>query len=280
MSRVVIVGSGGVGSATAYALTYIDRVREVVLVDRNKESAYGEAMDIYHGFAGISTTTVREGEYDDCWDADVIVITAGRNRKPGESRNDLIEENQKIMQSIMDNIYPFYNNAFVIIVSNPVDKLTEYVVKQGFIHREKICGTGCMIDTSRWIAQLSKYLNVSNSRIKGFAIGEHGENQQMLWDMVTVDNIPIDEYCRQYEIEWNEEIRGAMHDTVKNMGAEIIKRKGRTQYGIATTVAYLIKCLLGNEKVMVSVGVPDINNDGIVVSRLVYIGSGKILEVL
>ncbi len=276
VGKIVIIGSGGVGAAIGYSLTYINGVKEVVLVDINEELTKGEVLDIYHGISDISTTFVHEGTYDDCWDSDIIIITAGRNRKPGQSRKDLLEENQKIMQNVLDNIYPFYNNSFIIIVSNPVDLLTEYVIKQGFIHKEKICGTGCMLDTSRWISQIAQYLSVETSRVEGFAVGEHGENQHMLWDMVKVDGMPIEEFCKKNSLEWNVEIQTDMHTKVKEMGAEIIKRKGRTQYGIATVVAYLVKCLIRKEQTLVSVGLPDAKSGGRVFSQLAYIGNQKV----
>ena len=274
--KVVIIGSGFVGAAIGYALTYIKSVSEIVFIDKRIEAVQGETMDISHGISSISTAVVREGNYADCTDSDVIIITAGMNRKVGQTRMDLLEHNKKIMDDIMDELKNVYKDSFVIIVSNPVDALTEEVIRKRIIPEEKICGTGCMLDTSRWISEIAKYLKVNTSRITAYSIGKHGTEPRMLWEMAKVDEEPIEEYCKKNEIFWNEDVKVRLQKKVTEMGAEIIRRKGKTQYGIATVVGYLVDCLLKDNKTLVSVGTILGTNDKSVSSRLVYMGNRRI----
>lgn len=254
MSKVVIVGSGFVGSSIAFATVIRNVVDEVILIDCNKELAYGEVMDISHGIGNFSTTEIRIGDYEDCRDCDIIVVTAGTNRKVGQTRDDLFENNKKIMDSVMNSIKPYYNNSFVLIVSNPVDHLTEYVAEKGFISMNKLCSSGCWLDTSRWISELSNYLKVSIDRIEAYSLGKHGSSQYLLWEKAFVDGIHIDEFCKKNDITWNEDVKQELYRKVTVMGEEIIARKGKTQFGIATSVSHLIECLKNPEYTVVSVG--------------------------
>lgn len=274
--KVVIIGSGFVGAAIGYALTYIKSISEIVFIDKRIEAVQGETMDISHGISSISTAFVREGDYADCMDSDVIIITAGMNRKVGQTRMDLLENNKKIIDDIMDGLKNVYKDSFVIVVSNPVDVLTEEVVRKGIIPEDRICGTGCILDTSRWISEIAKYLKVSTGRITAYAVGKHGTEPLMLWNMAKVDGEPIEEYCKKSSIVWNEEIKTQLQKKVTEMGAEIISRKGKTQYGIATVVAYLVECLQKDMDTLVTVGTTLGAEDKSVSSRLVYMGDGRI----
>ncbi|MCD8009182.1 MAG: hypothetical protein LUF68_09705, partial [Clostridiales bacterium] len=241
------------GAASGYALTFIPSVKMIVFVALNLRAADGEALDIGHGIGALSTASVRAGDYEDCRNSDVIIITAGFGRQVGETRDDLRERNQKVMDSVLSKLRPFYTDSFVIVISNPVDYLTGYVSRQGFIPAEKLCGTGCMLDTSRWISELSRYLNVKCSRVHAYSVGKHGSGQRLLWPLVTVDGKPIDDFCREQGVTWDDRIKAWLEEKVTEMGADIIAKKGRTQYGIATVAAYLVQLLLGEEMTLVSV---------------------------
>lgn len=254
MKKISIIGSGFVGSTIGYAITLRNLADEVVLIDVNRELAEGEALDISHGIGCFGGTKIRVGEYRDCGDSEIIIITAGINRKVGQSREDLLDSNKHIMDSILDSIQPWYKDSLVMIVSNPVDVLTGYAAKRGFIPANKICGTGCMLDTSRWVSELGKYLNVTVDRIRAYAVGVHGSNQRMLWDRAVVDGMPVEEFCRKSDIPWDESIRNCLHEKVTDMGAEIISRKGKTQFGIATAVAYIVECMGQTGYTLVSLG--------------------------
>ena len=144
-SKITIIGSGYVGAAIGYALTYIENIDKIILIDLQLQASEGEALDINHGISEISTTEVEVGTYEDCKDSDIIIITAGKNRKPGQARKDLLEENREIIDEIMGHLKEVYQNSFVILVSNPVDLLTEFVAKQKLIPENQLCGTGCQV---------------------------------------------------------------------------------------------------------------------------------------
>ena len=221
---------------------------------------------------------VRAGSYIDCMDSSVVVIAAGINRKPGQTRDDLLEVNSGIVGDILSKLKPFYHGAFVIVVTNPVDALTEFVKNADFIPNNKLCGTGCMLDSARWVTELAKYLNIKNSRIQAYAVGKHGSGQHLLWEYTRIDGIPVDEFCMKNSIEWNERVQEKLQDIITNMGTDIISKKGRTQYGIASVVSYLVNALLQEKEILVSVGNVLDSSKSNVISTLVYIGSGKIRD--
>lgn len=275
-SKITIIGSGYVGAAIGYALTYMENIDEIVLIDIRLQASEGEALDINHGISAISTTTVRVGSYEDCRNSDIIIITAGKNRKLGQTRNDLLLSNQEIISDIMEHLKGVYQNSFVILVSNPVDLLTEFIAKQKWIPENQLCGTGCMLDTSRWISEIAKYLGIKNSQITAYAVGEHGIEQYILWSLVKVDGITIEDYCKKEQIVWNDRIKAQLHKIVTDMGEEIIRKKEKTQYGIATVVTYLVNSILSREDRLVSVGTTLGSPNRIVCSRLVYMGKKQI----
>jgi L-lactate dehydrogenase len=254
MRRLVIVGSGFVGATSAYAIALQGLADEIFLIDLNQSLAKGEAMDINDGSSAFGGSKILVGDYKDCAGSDVIVITAGVGRKPGQSREELLETNEKIIDAVLGEIKPYYTGSFVLVVSNPVDELTTYAAGKRFIKRNKICGTGCMLDTFRWIHVLGEYLQVSTRKITAYAVGKHGSGQRVLWDLVRVDGKPVAKYCREENIEWNLAVQNSLHEKVTEMGAEIISRKGKTQFGIAATVAYIIRCLCCKDYTLVSVG--------------------------
>lgn len=273
--KVVIIGSGCVGSSIAFALLFRNDIKEIVMLDINERLVDAEVLDLRSGLGNISDAKIRGGSYSDCMDCDAIIITAGKSRAVGQKREDLWEENSKIIKSIADSIRPVYRNSFVIVVSNPVDEITQLIADQNIIPQDKLCGTGCMLDTFRWIFSLADYCNVRSTQISAYSIGKHGDGQKILWDRVKINDLQIEEYCKKEQIEWNDEVKQKLQNEVTNVGMEIISRKGRTQYGIAKVVVYLIDKLFDTQKTVVSL---DTNlgsiSDG-VTSKLVYIGQGE-----
>lgn len=274
--KVTVIGTGAVGSAIAFGLNFIKGVQEVVLIDVNEAQMQGEALDISHGLKELSTTQTRVGTYEDCEDSEIIIITAGINRKVGQTREDLLEVNKGIVEDVMSNIRPFYKNSFVIVVSNPVDRLTAHIIDMDIVPQDKICGTGCMLDTSRCVSEIAKYLNVSIDKVYAFSIGTHGSAQQIMWDEVKIDGVPVAEYCENNNVEWNDEVKDRIHSSVTDMGATIISQKGRTQYGIAMATMHLVKALIRKEPTVVSVGTAFNVNNGKANSNLVYMHDMKV----
>lgn len=252
-SKIAIIGVGYVGASICYALALKEIAQEIVLIDVNKEKAYGEALDIVHGIPYMGTARIYQGDYADCRDCDMIIITAGRNRKLGQQRADLQAENSEILYNISKEIKKYYNGGVFLIVSNPVDALTYKFAKWMEIESGKIFGTGCLLDTSRFVSNLADYVGLSIDNIQATIIGEHGDEQCPIWSRVTVANIPVEEYCKVVGLQWDNEIRSKIMQNVRMMGAEIIKRKEKTHYGIATCVAYLAEAVVNHRVIVASV---------------------------
>lgn len=251
--KVAIIGAGYVGSSIAYALALRDVAREIVMIDINQEKTDGEAKDIRHGLPGIGTADLYAGDYSDCADCDLIIITAGRGRKPGESRLDLTNENIKIMRSVVESIQKYYTRGVLLIISNPVDILTYKAAEWMSLPNGMVFGSGCILDSSRFVRTVADYVDLSTGVINGYVVGEHGDSQVPIWSHVTVGGIPIAEYCADTGLAWDDHIRADIAQRTKVMGAEIIKAKGRTHYGIATCVCQLADAIINMRPTIASV---------------------------
>ena len=254
--KIAIVGAGYVGSSIAYALAVKDIAREIVLIDINRSKADGEANDIRHGIPSMGIVDLYSGDYSECADSDLIIITTGRGRRPGETRLDLAIENTRILKGVIDSIQRYYTHGVIMVVSNPVDILTYKTAEWMQLFNGMVFGTGCILDTSRLIRRIGDYLKLSTGIINGYVIGEHGDRQIPVWSHVTVSGIPIDEFCEEIGITWNADIRNRLYESTKKLGAEIIEAKGRTHYGIATCVCYLADSILNQRPTIVSVSSP------------------------
>lgn len=251
--KVAIVGAGYVGSSIAYALALRDVAREIVLIDINHDKTDGEAKDIRHGLPAMGTVDLYAGDYSDCADCDLIIITAGRGRKPGESRLDLTNENVNIMRSVIETIQQYYTRGVILIISNPVDILTYKAAEWMDLPNGMVFGSGCILDTSRFVRTVADYIELSTGVINGYVVGEHGDNQVPVWSHVTVGGISIDEFCNESKIAWNDEIKKQIAQQTKIMGSEIIRGKGRTHYGIATCVCQLANAVINQRPTIASV---------------------------
>ncbi len=249
--KVAIIGSGFVGASIAYALTIRDLASEIVLVDIEKNKAHGEALDIQHGIAYMGTSSVREGDYPDCKNCDLIIITAGRNRRVGEDRLDMIADNIVTMKDVVREIEKYYTHGAIMVVSNPVDVLTYKCAEWLGLPNGKVFGTGCVLDTSRLVRSIADYTNLNTEVIKCNIVGEHGTTQFPVWSRLSIAGVPMDEYCENMGLAWSDEQKNALYDQVLNMGSTIIKAKGKTHYGIATCVCSLADAVL-NQRLTVA----------------------------
>ena len=249
--KVAIIGSGFVGASIAYALTIRDLASEIVLVDSDSKKASGEALDIQHGIPYMGTSAVRAGDYCDCKNCDLIIITAGRNRRVGEDRLDLISDNIGTMKAVVDKIKPYYTHGVIMVVSNPVDILTYKCSEWMDLPNGKVFGTGCILDTSRLVRSIANYTNLNIEAIKCNIVGEHGSSQFPVWSRLSIAGIPMKEYCNSVGLPWGVDQKEEIYNQVKNMGAEIIADKGKTHYGIATCVCSLADAVL-NQRLTVA----------------------------
>lgn len=242
--KVAIIGAGFVGASIAYAMALRDIAREIVIINRTKEKAIGEVMDIRHGIPSMGTTDVYVGDYPDCADCDLIIICAGRNRRPGENRLDLTNDNVKIVHSVISQMQHYYTRGNILVVSNPVDILTFKVAQWMELPNGMVFGSGNILDSSRFVRTIADYVGLSTGVINGYIVGEHGEGQVPIWSHVTVGGIPIAEYCLDAGLEWNNEVKQDIAQKTKRMGNKIIAAKGRTHYGIATCVCQIADAII------------------------------------
>ncbi len=246
-TKVAIIGAGFVGSSAAFAMALNQLASEIVLIDVNKEKAFGEAMDISHGLCFVGQMAVYSGDFSDIKDCDVIVITAGLNRKPGETRIDLAKKNMTIAKDITDNIMKHYNGGVILVVANPVDVQTYMISKWSGLPAGRVFGSGTVLDSSRFRYSLSEKIGVDVKNIHGYIIGEHGDTQFPFWSGTHVAGLQIDEYMKLTNQSFSEEEKAALAEDVKKAGAMIIKNKGATYYAIAITINTIVETLLKHQ---------------------------------
>lgn len=246
-SKVAIIGAGFVGASTAFALSMKQLVNEMVLIDVFKDKAAGEAMDINHGLPFVGQMNIYDGDYSDCADCDAIIITAGANRKPGETRIDLAKKNVAIAKEITTNIMKYYTRGVILVVANPVDILTYKIQKWSGLPNGRVLGTGTVLDSSRFRYLLSEKFDVDVKNVHGYIIGEHGDSQLPLWSATHIAGKNIMEYFNDPAYNVTDAYKTALIEDVKSAGAEIIKRKGATYYAIAITVNTILESLLKNQ---------------------------------
>ena len=253
-SKIAIIGAGFVGASAAFAMTLHQSVNEIVLIDIDAKKAMGEAMDINHGLSFMGQILVYAGDYTDIKNCDAIVITAGINRKPGETRLDLAKKNIAIAKDITSNIMKFYNRGVILVVSNPVDIITYMIQKGSGLPAGRVIGTGTVLDSIRFRYLLSKRLNVDVKNVHGYIIGEHGDSQLPLWSATHIAGRSIEEYFNSPSDPLTETDKSAIVNKVKKAGSVIIENKGATYYAIAVTIESIIKTFLKNQNTIRTVG--------------------------
>ena len=245
--KCAIIGCGNVGSTTAYSLVLDRTFSEIVLVDINSKKAAGEAADLNHGLPFIAPMSIYAGDYSDLSDASIIIITAGANQRPGQSRTDLVRENVKIFSTIVENIIKYNTDAILLVVTNPVDILTYVTWKQSGFPAERVIGSGTVLDTARLKYLAGQYLEVDNRNIHSFIIGEHGDSELAVWSCATVSGIPLKEFCRSSCLNCGMEKLHEMYNDVKNSAYDIIEAKGATYYAIAEAVRRIVDAIVHDE---------------------------------
>lgn len=252
-SKVVIIGSGFVGASIAYATLIRGLCNELVLIDIDREKAQGEAMDLSHGLPFIRPVEIRSGGFEECEGAEIIVITAGANQKPGETRLDLVQKNSKIMQSILEEIVKYERNAILIIVSNPVDVLTAFARKVTNMPPEHILGSGTVLDTARFRYTLSQRCGINASNIHAYVVGEHGDSEVLLFSSASIAGSSLESFRENFPGVFEKDWREQVASEVRQAAYEIISRKGATYYGIGLSCAQIIQVILRDEQKVLTV---------------------------
>ena len=251
--KIAVIGCGFVGAACAFSLMQSGLFSEMVLIDSDKDKAEGEAMDISHGVPFAKPIKIYAGDYDDIKDASLIVITAGANQKPGETRLDLVKKNIAIFQSIIPEIKKRNYNGILLIVANPVDILTTVALKLSDLPENKVLGSGTVLDTARLKFELGKHLDVDARSVHAFIIGEHGDSEIAAWSSANVSGIPLNTFCEMRGHFNHEEAMKKIATDVKNSAYEIIIKKKATYYGVAMAVKRICEAIIRNEKSILSV---------------------------
>lgn len=275
ISRVALIGTGFVGSSYAFALLNQGVAEELVLIDLNKEKSEGDAMDLNHGIAfAPAPTKIWYGDYHDCKEADIVVICAGANQKPGETRLDLVGKNAKIFKGIVDRVMENGFDGIFLVATNPVDILTYATWKFSGLPKERVIGSGTILDTARFRFLLGDYFQIDARNVHAYIIGEHGDTELPVWSKADIGGKPILELMKE-KAEYKEEDLEELFVNVRDAAYQIIERKGATYYGIAMGLVRLTKAILRNENSILTVSA---YLDGEYGSTDIYIGVPAIVN--
>lgn len=279
--KAAIVGCGFVGSATAFALMESGLFSDLVLIDSNEAKAEGEAMDISDGIPFAEPTQVRAGTYKDAEDAAVIIVTAGANQKPGETRLDLVQKNAGIFKSIIPEITKLSFHGILLVIANPVDILTYVAVKLSGYDETRVIGSGTVLDTARLRYALGEMLEVDSRSVHSFIIGEHGDSEIPVWSSANVSGIPLADFWKmRHEGDPSAGLQ-EIGDRVRNSAYEIISRKGATYYGIAMAAKRVCEALVRDERSILTISSMmhgEYGVDGIALSAPSIVGAEGLIQ--
>ncbi len=250
-TKITILGAGNVGATIAYTFAVTGTCSDVVLVDINKAKAKGEAMDIRHGVSFGHNVEITDGTYEDAKDSDIVVVTLGLARKPGQTRLDLAQANVNIIKEVMPQVAKYAPDAIYVVVSNPVDILTYTILKCTDLTPNQVIGSGTALDTSRLRSSIADHVGLSPNSIHAYVLGEHGDSSFIPWSITNIAGIPMEEYCEDQEHADLDE--DEIIEEVRKAGAEVIKRKGATFYAIAMSVNKICDSILRDANNIITV---------------------------
>ena len=247
MNKITIIGTGSVGSTIAYTLTVNGLASEIVMIDINNEKALGEALDIRQGTPFCNPCSIYAGSYSDAVGSNIVIVTSGIARKPGQSRLDLAQTNVNITKEIIPNIVKYAPDAKYIIVSNPVDILTYTFFKRSGLPENQIIGSGTILDTARLRSRLAEYFSINQQNVHAYVMGEHGDSSFIPWSVANISNVPVEE-CPKLMVTNHRIIPELNLDDietyVRKSGGRVIERKGATFYAVSISVCHIVKTIL------------------------------------
>ncbi|KAA0580361.1 L-lactate dehydrogenase [Azospirillum sp. B21] len=281
--KVGIVGAGFVGSTAAFAMVTTGAASEVVLVDMNEALAQAQAQDIAHAVPFTHAVTVRAGSYAALEGAGVVVLSAGVAQKPGETRLELLERNAKVFGAIIPEVLKAAPDAVLLVASNPVDVMTQIATRISGLPRNRVIGSGTVLDTARFRALLAEQLAVTPRSVHAHVVGEHGDSEVLLWSSATVAGLPVEQAADQLRRNLTAEDRAAIDEGVRRAAYRIINGKGHTAFGIAGGLARLVSAIGADERMVATCamltddvcGVPQV-----VLSLPRVIGAGGVLDTV
>ncbi len=288
MNKITIIGTGSVGSTVAYTLAVTGVASDIVMIDINHEKALGEALDIRQGIPFCSPCSIYAGDTRDAADSDIVVITSGIARKPGQSRLDLAQTNVNIIKSIIPDITKYAPNAIYIIVSNPVDILTYTFIRCSGLPASHIMGSGTILDTARLRARLSEFYSINQQNVHAYVFGEHGDSSFIPWSLANISNVPVDEYRSSLAsvdgapaVDMMSPVldHASVEDYVRKSGARVIQRKGATFYAVSVAVCHICRAIVSGIDTTMTVSSMldgDYGIDGLCLSLINIVGEGGI----
>lgn len=251
--KIGIIGAGGVGSATAFALIMRGVARKIVLIDQNRKRAESEAEDIAHATPFAYANKVKAGDYADLENADVVIVTAGANQKPGETRNDLLATNVKIFENIIPQVVEHAPNCILLIASNPMDVMTTVALKLSGFPENRVFGSGTVLDTARFRTLLGYHLGVSPKSIHANVLGEHGDSEVLIWSNADAGTIQIEKLATEIGKPLDAKLKSEIDNNVRNAAYQIIDGKGSTTFGIAGALCRICQAIDSNEYAILNV---------------------------
>lgn len=277
--KAVMIGCGFVGSASVFALMQSGLFSEIALIDADRQKAEGEAMDISHGIPFAKHMKVYAGDYDDCKDAGIVIVTAGANQKPDETRLDLVHKNVAIFKSIIPEIAKRKFDGILLVVANPVDILTQVAMRLSRLPEHKVIGSGTVLDTGRLKHILGEHLGVDSRSVHAFIIGEHGDSEIAAWSSANVSGIPLNDFCEMRGHFEHDASERNIAERVKNSAYEIIHRKKATYFGVAMAVRRICEVIVRDEQSILPVSTMmhgEQGIDGVVLSMPCIVGKDGI----
>jgi L-lactate dehydrogenase len=258
-SKIGIVGSGFVGSAAAYAMVMSDVGREIVLVDLNHKRAEAEANDIRHAVPFAHPVDVHSGDYSDLAGCRVVVITAGVNQKPGETRLQLLERNAAVFSTVVPNVLRAAPEAVLVVATNPVDvttHMTAHFARSFGVPSSRIVGSGTTLDTARFRTLLGRHVGVDARHVHAYVVGEHGDSEVLTWSLATIGGMALEDFCARRGVVLDDRVRAEIDDSVRRAAYYIIEGKGATFYGIGAALARITDSILADQRAILTVCTP------------------------
>lgn len=247
-SKIAIIGTGLVGASFAYAATITGLANEIVLINRTREVAEGEAMDLNHCLSFVDPVNIYAGDYEDCKDAQLVVVAAGAASEPGQSRLELAAKNADITRKVVAQIMRHVENPVLLMVSNPVDVLTYVALKESGLPPQRVIGSGTVLDTSRFRYLLAANCGIDTRNVHGYVIGEHGDSEVALWSRVNFAGVFMDSFCATCDHECPSNLREHIENEVRTAAYQIIKKKGATYYAIGLAMMKIVKAVINDQK--------------------------------
>lgn len=281
--KIVVVGAGSVGATYVYALMHTGLASEIVLVDIDQKRVEGEVMDLEHGLAFVQPANIRAGGYSDCADANLVVVTAGAKQASGQSRLDLARRNAEIIESICDQINKSNSSAVLLVVTNPVDVLTYVARRRLGWPRQRVIGSGTVLDSARFRFMLSQHCGIDTRNVHAYVLGEHGDSEVVAWSMTHVAGVSMKDYCAICQGCVSNKTHQEITRRVRDSAYHIINYKGSTYYAIGLTLTRISAAILRNEHSIMTVSLlmqDEYGVDDVCLSVPCIVGEGGVERII